>query len=89
MSQVPGDSGRSGHLVVTSNWWVLVAVAVPLTLITLYIWWFCVEKQAYGRYPKWFRMILTGAQKGWVQIMGLDGSARGRGPRSVIDDTEI
>lgn len=89
MSQVPDHSGRSGHLEVTSNWWILVAVSLPLTIVTLYIWWFWVEKQAHGRYPTWFRIVRDGAQKGWFRVMGVDGSVRGRDPRQHINDLEI
>jgi hypothetical protein len=46
--------GGSSHLVVSNEWWILVAVAVPLTLLTLYIWYVWMRIQAYGKYPWWW-----------------------------------
>jgi hypothetical protein len=42
------------QLTVTSNWWIFLAASLPLTAITLYAWWFYVQKQAYGAYPVWW-----------------------------------
>jgi hypothetical protein len=41
-------------MTVTSNWWIFLAAAMPLTAITVYAWWFYVQKQAYGAYPLWW-----------------------------------
>ncbi|KIW68634.1 hypothetical protein PV04_04568 [Phialophora macrospora] len=44
-------------LVVASNWWIFVAGTLPLTGITIYIWWFYVQKEIHGQYPAWWRML--------------------------------
>lgn len=36
------DNG-SLMLVVTGNWWIVLAAAVPLTITTVYIWWMYVR----------------------------------------------
>jgi len=49
-------------LTVTSNWWIFLAASLPLTVITLYAWWFYVQKQAYGQYPAWWRYLVARLQ---------------------------
>lgn len=44
----------SSHIVVSNEWWILVAAAVPLTLLTLFIWYVWMRIQAYGKYPWWW-----------------------------------
>jgi hypothetical protein len=50
-------------LVVAANWWIFVAATVPLTVFTIYIWWFYVQKQAYGAYPVWFKVVARSEQQ--------------------------
>jgi Mg2+ and Co2+ transporter CorA len=47
--------GGSSHIVVSNEWWIFVAAAVPLTLLTLYIWYVWMRIQAYGKYPCWWQ----------------------------------
>ncbi|KAJ4665798.1 hypothetical protein HRR95_008550 [Exophiala dermatitidis] len=47
----------STFLVVASNWWILLATALPLTIITIYIWRFYVQKEIHGEYPAWWQSV--------------------------------
>lgn len=49
------SSGGGSYIVVSNEWWILVASAVPLTLLTLYIWYVWMRIQAYGKYPWWWK----------------------------------
>lgn len=42
------------HISVSNDWWIFVAASLPLTLLTLYIWFFWTRIQAYGKYPWWW-----------------------------------
>ncbi|EXJ91804.1 hypothetical protein A1O3_00354 [Capronia epimyces CBS 606.96] len=50
-------SDGSSFVVVASNWWILVATAVPLTGITIYVWKFYVQKEIDGQYPTWWQVV--------------------------------
>lgn len=50
-------TGPSRKLVVLANWWIFVVISVPLTIVTLYIWWFFTCLQANGTYPRWWEII--------------------------------
>jgi hypothetical protein len=52
-----GTEGPSNHITVSSDWWVFVAVSVPLTAFTLYIWYIWKNQQADGTYPMWWRFL--------------------------------
>ena len=41
----------SGQIIVYSDWWIFAAVSVPLTFVTLYVWW----ATAYKTYPWWWK----------------------------------
>jgi hypothetical protein len=45
----------SNHVVVSGDWWILLAAALPLTLLTLYTWRVCTRIKAYNRYPFWWK----------------------------------
>lgn len=45
------NNAGSSNLTVAENWWIVVAVTLPLTLLTLYVWWFYVQKELYGEWP--------------------------------------
>jgi Mg2+ and Co2+ transporter CorA len=49
--------GGRGHISVSGDWWIFVAAVVPLTLLTLYIWFVWMRIQAFSRYPWWWRMF--------------------------------
>lgn len=42
------------NIVVLGDWWIFLASSVPLTLLTLYIWWVWMRIQAYRIYPWWW-----------------------------------
>jgi Mg2+ and Co2+ transporter CorA len=48
------SSGSPAHIVISHDWWIFLAVSVPLTLVTLYIWLVWMRIQAYERYPWWW-----------------------------------
>jgi hypothetical protein len=54
---------NSVRLTVTSNWWIFLAASLPLTIVTLYVWWFYVQKQVTGLYPGWWRLTTTYASQ--------------------------
>ena len=47
----PGDR----HIFVTDDWWILLVTSVPLTALTLYIWWVWSSIIAHQHYPWWWR----------------------------------
>ncbi len=49
-----GGSDGAGSIIVSSDWWILVAVSIPLTLITIYVWMVWTRIQANGRPWSWF-----------------------------------
>lgn len=49
--------GSSGHLIILKNWWIVVIISVPLTVLTLYVWWVFTGIQTNGTYPRWWNMI--------------------------------
>lgn len=53
-SFVKAASGDSGHIVISSDWWILVAASVPLTILTLYIWYVWMRIKAHGIHPFWW-----------------------------------
>ncbi|KAK5205744.1 hypothetical protein LTR41_008425 [Exophiala xenobiotica] len=61
------DFGRNGNgspmLTVAGNWWIALAVAAPLTVITIYIWWFYVESVVYQNPPTWWRLLSRGLNR--------------------------
>jgi Mg2+ and Co2+ transporter CorA len=59
------NSDGSGYIIVYGDWWILLAVSIPLTLITLHIWRVWTKIQADNRHP-W-----------WCYILGVDYFRRG------------
>jgi Mg2+ and Co2+ transporter CorA len=53
VNSVPA-SGESAHIVISNDWWILFAAAVPLTMLTLYIWYVWMRIQAHGIRPFWW-----------------------------------
>jgi hypothetical protein len=51
------SSGSSRKLIVLPNWWIFVVISVPLTIMTLYVWWIFTSLQATGTYPRWLERI--------------------------------
>jgi hypothetical protein len=51
------STGSSKKLIVLANWWIFVVISVPLTILTLYVWWVFTGFQATGTRPQWWRMI--------------------------------
>ncbi|KAK5467372.1 hypothetical protein LTS15_000344 [Exophiala xenobiotica] len=49
-----GLSATADHIYVTRDWWILLACGVPLTLLTLYVWWVWSRIQAYRIWPWWW-----------------------------------
>lgn len=47
----------SSFLVVASNWWILLATALPLTVVTIYAWKFYVQREIDGQYPAWWQVV--------------------------------
>ena len=47
-------SGENAHIVISSDWWIFVVVSVPLTLLTLYIWYVWTRIQAHRPRPFWW-----------------------------------
>ncbi len=65
-------SGIAAHIVVSNDWWIFVAAAIPLTMVTLYVWLVWMRIQAYRRYPWWW-------------IFGRDDSLHEQIPSRPID----
>ncbi|KAL2047080.1 hypothetical protein N7G274_001099 [Stereocaulon virgatum] len=51
VTQVRQDNG-SNHVVVLQNAWLFAAISVPLTLITLCVWWLWAQVQARQMHPQ-------------------------------------
>jgi hypothetical protein len=49
------SNGGSGHISVLGDWWIFVVVTLPLTAITLYVWWTWSRIKTHGKYPWWLR----------------------------------
>ena len=48
-------AGSSRKLIVLPNWWILVVIAVPLTIVTMYIWWVLTTVKEDRTYPSWWQ----------------------------------
>lgn len=48
----------SGSISVTSDWWILFAASVPLTLLTLYVWLVWTRIQANTHKQAWWKYVL-------------------------------
>ncbi len=55
-----GVSESSNSIYVTSDWWILVAVAMPLTGLTFYAWWIWTRIKVYSTYPPWWKYLVSG-----------------------------
>jgi Mg2+ and Co2+ transporter CorA len=53
-SFVKAASGDPGHIAISKDWWILVAASVPLTILTLYIWYVWMRIQTHGIRPFWW-----------------------------------
>jgi hypothetical protein len=53
VNSVPA-SGGSAHIVISSDWWIFIVASVPLTILTLYIWYVWMRIQAHGIHPFWW-----------------------------------
>jgi hypothetical protein len=49
-----GMAPSSSHIFVTKDWWILLATSLPLTALTLYVWWIWMRIKAYSIYPWWW-----------------------------------
>jgi hypothetical protein len=49
--------GSTGHIIVLDDWWIFVVVSVPLTVITLYIWWVWTRIKTHDKYPCWLAFM--------------------------------
>jgi hypothetical protein len=49
-----GVSTSANHIYLTRDWWILFATGMPLTLMTVYIWWVWSRIQAYQKWPWWW-----------------------------------
>jgi len=58
-------SSSGGGITVTNDWWICLVVSVPLTMLTLCIWRFYVQKQIHGHSPNW-----------WISMSQIVGSVR-------------
>ena len=47
-------NSSNGNITVSSDWWIFAASSVPLTVLTLYIWWVWMRIQAHEIYPWWW-----------------------------------
>jgi hypothetical protein len=50
-------SHGAGHISVLADWWIFIVVTLPLTAITLYIWWIWTRIKTHGEYPWWLRAL--------------------------------
>jgi hypothetical protein len=53
-SFVKAASGDQGHIAVSNDWWIFPAVFVPLTILTLFVWYVWMRIQAYQIHPFWW-----------------------------------
>src|SRR6201999_1284049 len=51
-------SEGTGSIIVSGGWWILVAVSIPLTFVTIYIWlvWTRIQAQP-GAQPWWWYFL--------------------------------
>ena len=49
-----GTAPSARHIFVTKDWWILLATSLPLTALTLYVWWIWMRIKAYSIYPRWW-----------------------------------
>jgi hypothetical protein len=49
-----GTAPSASHIFITKDWWILLATSLPLTALTLYIWWIWMRIKAYSIYPWWW-----------------------------------
>jgi hypothetical protein len=47
-------NSSNGNITVSSDWWIFAASSVPLTVLTLYIWWVWMRIQAHEIHPWWW-----------------------------------
>jgi hypothetical protein len=47
----------ASRISVTSDWWISLAVSLPLTILTLAIWRFYVQVKIYGHHPSWWTVV--------------------------------
>ena len=74
-SFVKAASGDQGHIAVSNDWWIFPAAFVPLTILTLYIWYVWMRIQAYQIHPFWWPRqrgtvdaeLAGKAQAGWEE----------------------
>ncbi|KIX10395.1 uncharacterized protein Z518_01477 [Rhinocladiella mackenziei CBS 650.93] len=52
-----GMSTTSNTIIITNDWWILLVVAAPLTILTLYAWWIWMRVKAYSIYPSWWKYV--------------------------------
>jgi hypothetical protein len=49
-----GTQNTSNRIFVTQDWWILFVTAIPLTILTLYVWWVWSRIKASKTYPFWW-----------------------------------
>ena len=49
-----GMAPSASHIFLTKDWWILLATSLPLTALTLYVWWTWMRIKAYSLYPWWW-----------------------------------
>jgi hypothetical protein len=49
--------GGAVHISVLSDWWIFAVVSLPLTAVTLYIWWIWTRIKTHEEYPWWLRVL--------------------------------
>ena len=49
-----GTAASGNGIFVTGDWWILLASSLPLTLLTLYVWWIWSSIKASQTYPWWW-----------------------------------
>ena len=52
-----GLGSSSNRIFVTKDWWILFVVAIPLTGLTIYVWWVWARIKAKRRYPFWWSLL--------------------------------
>jgi Mg2+ and Co2+ transporter CorA len=67
----------SGSIIVSSDWWILLAVSIPLTLVTIYIWLVWTRIQANPSNQPW-----------WWYIVGIRLLSRQSKPPTEVNTKE-
>lgn len=49
-----GTQDTSNRIYITQDWWILFVTAIPLTVLTLYVWWVWSRIKASRTYPSWW-----------------------------------